>query len=115
MLLCKNDGASGYGMLPRQIRKFRVLAQVIHHKTAAGDDLASVGADQFQRAHDQFGGDATATQRARRFGVGDDDRRWRQAIIRERQCALDVEFEAVCALLSRTAACGDSRMIYPFI
>ena len=46
----------------RQIRKFRVLAQIIDDKAAAGDDLASVGADQFERALDQFGSDAAAAQ-----------------------------------------------------
>jgi hypothetical protein len=32
----------------------------IGDKSAAGDDLAAVGADQLQRALDQFGGDAAA-------------------------------------------------------
>ena len=29
----------------RQIRKLRMLAQVIRHEAAAGDDLQSIGAD----------------------------------------------------------------------
>src|ERR1700688_661010 len=60
--------------LSHQIRKLRMLAQIIDHKTAAGDDLQSVGADQLQRALHQFGGDATAAQAPRRLGMGDDDR-----------------------------------------
>src|SRR5258705_9477175 len=65
----------------RQIRKFRMLAQIIHHKAAARDDLAAVGANQVQRALDQFGSDAAAAQRARGLGVGDDDRLRRPAVI----------------------------------
>src|SRR6266404_7722581 len=57
---------------PRQIRELRMLVQVIRDKTAAGDDLQSVGADQLQRAVHQFGGDAAAAQISRRLGVGDD-------------------------------------------
>jgi hypothetical protein len=54
----------------------------------------SIGADQSQRALDQFRGDAEATQASRGLGVGDDDGQRRQPIIRERQPALDVELEA---------------------
>jgi hypothetical protein len=54
----------------RQIGKFRVLAQIVDDEAAAGDDLASVGADQFERALDQFGGDAAAPQGARAFRYG---------------------------------------------
>ena len=53
----------------RQIGKFRISAQIIHDEAAAGDDLAAVGADQFERAPDQFGSNAAAAQRAGRFGV----------------------------------------------
>jgi len=80
--------------LPRQIRKLRMSAQVIHHKAAAGDDLAAVRADQLQRALHQLRRNAAPAQGARRLGVGDDDRARRAAIIYEREPALDVEFEA---------------------
>ena len=41
-----------------------MLVQIIHDKTAAGDDLQAVGADQLQRALDQFGRDTAAAQGA---------------------------------------------------
>ena len=53
----RRDGGAG---LRGQIGKFRMLAQIIRHKTAARDDPAAVGADQVQGAPDQFGGDAAA-------------------------------------------------------
>src|SRR6058998_1202338 len=69
---------------PHEIRKLRMLAQVIRHEAAAGDDLQSIGAYHLQRALHQFRGDAAAAQRARRLGIGDDDCVGREAIIRER-------------------------------
>ena len=70
VLLCKLDGLPDMSiriviprrsgadvslcLLARQIRKFRMLAQIVHDKAATGDDLVSVGADQFQRALHQF-------------------------------------------------------------
>jgi hypothetical protein len=41
----------------RQIGILRISAQIIDDKAATGNDLASVGADQFERALDQFGSD----------------------------------------------------------
>ena len=90
---------------PHEIREFRMLVQIIHHETAAGDHLQSVGADQVQRALYQRRGDAAATLVPRRLGVGDDDGRWRQAVIRERQPALGVELEAGEDLVVADAAC----------
>src|ERR1700754_3536880 len=80
--------------LPRKIRKLRMPAQIIHLKAAAGDDLVAIGAYQLQRAPHQLRRNAAPAQRARRLGVGDDDRARRAAIIRKRKPALDVEFEA---------------------
>jgi hypothetical protein len=80
--------------LSHQIPKLRMPAQKIHHKAAAGDDLAAVRADQLQRALYQLRRNAAPAQRPRRLGVGDDDRARRAAIIRKRKPALDVELEA---------------------
>jgi hypothetical protein len=41
----------------------RISTQVIHDKAAAGDDLAAIGADQLERALDEFGSNAAAAQR----------------------------------------------------
>ena len=80
----RDDGATARG-LPRKIRKLRMLAQIIHHKPAAGDDLAAIGADQFQRALHQLRRNAAPAQRPRRLGMGDDDGARRAAIIRKRK------------------------------
>jgi hypothetical protein len=37
-----------------------MLPQIIHHEAAAGDHFQAVGADQFQRALDQFRREAAA-------------------------------------------------------
>jgi hypothetical protein len=76
-----------------------MLAQIIHHEPAAGDHLAAVGADQFERTFDQFRGDPLAAQGVRCFGVGNDHRRRRPAVIRERNRIPDVEFETVFSLV----------------
>ena len=99
-----------------QIRIFRVLAQIVHDKTAAGDDLVSVGADQLQRTLDQLRGDAAAAQRPRCLGVGDDDRRRGLAVIRERHRALDVEFETALGLVVADGGhASGSQGFTPFI
>src|SRR5260370_3026431 len=74
-----------------EIRVPRVLAQIVDHEAAAGDHLVSVGADQRQRALDQFGGDAAAAQRGWRLGVGDDDRLRGQPVVGESLTAFDIE------------------------
>jgi len=81
-----------------------MLLQIVHHKAAAGDDLRSIGANQLQRALHQFRRDATAAQRARGFGVGDDDRARCESIIRKRNRVLDVEFESAPGLVVADAA-----------
>src|SRR6202158_341906 len=92
-------GDDSESVSPHQIRVLRMLAQVVHHETAAGDDLQSIGADQLQRALYQLRGDAAAAQRARRLGAGDDGCAWRKAVIRKRHRALDAEFEAASGLV----------------
>jgi hypothetical protein len=82
-----------------------MLVQVVHDKAAAGDHFHSVGADQSQRAFDQFRGDAAAAQASRGFGMRDDDGRRRPAVVRERLPALDVELEAGEGFVVADAAC----------
>src|SRR6476661_6761917 len=74
-----------------EIRILRMLVEIIDDETAARDHLPAVAADQVERALDQLGGNAAATQRARRLRVGDDHRRRRQPVIGEGDFAFDIE------------------------
>src|SRR6266850_1158430 len=92
----RNPGLLATGDLPRIALRSIPATAIL---TPPDRQIPGFGADQFERALHQFGSDAAAAQRAGRFGMGDDDRRGRDAIIRKRHGALDVEFEAVLSLV----------------
>jgi hypothetical protein len=85
--------------LRHEVPVFRVLVEIVDDEAAAGNHLVPVGADQLQRALDEFGGDAAPAQAARCLGVGDDDGLRRFPIDCERDLALDVELEAALQLV----------------
>ena len=71
-----------------------MLAQIVDDEAATGDHLQSIVPDALQRTLHQLRGETATAQRARRFGVGDDDGARYEAIIGERYCAFDIQFEA---------------------
>ena len=72
-----------------------------------------------QRTLHQLRGDTATAQRARRFGMGDDDGAGCEAIIGERYCAFDIQFEAaegfVVANRVRNVAHGLCCIIEPIL
>ncbi len=73
----------------------RMLCKVIDDKTASGDNFLVFGPDELERSLDKPGSHALSAQLSWRFGVGDHDRTWHKAVVRESDSSIDMQLEAL--------------------
>src|SRR5438552_3824217 len=78
-----------------EIRKLRMLAQVIRHEAAAGDHLQSIGPHLVERALDQPGAHAFAAELWRHFGMHECDDAVGYLVIGRGNMAVGLKFVAV--------------------
>src|SRR5215469_13371798 len=92
-MACRTCRSGSFKVLPHQVGVFRMLVQIVDHEAAAGDHLATVGADHLQCPLHELRGNATPAQGARRLGMGDDDGLRRFAVIGKGGLTSGVELE----------------------